>query len=342
MKLVKESIVLSSKGKKKLKESINDVKKDTTYLRSTRYFTLNSKNSPIEKEDDSLVSSIKIHLNVKGLKSVMKIGWSTTFSDSRGNDISIDDFADSGISTSLVDASVWIFDSLTEDRSLVYLDINRDLDLILIDDVPMHLLANNRLNREKLVQVLNAWFSKANLNEACSKDNKNCDNKVSGSFSEISKESPRALKKFIKAEKKTNGKLSPAAKEINKKLKKSSKFESLKESKLNEDFTENEIRDAVWQYCSDYSYVFTSEFYDLAKDILGRIDFDELNEDNIYDAVYDAMDESLIYTEDQWKMMELYQSPSEANFDNAWSDFESDLTGVVDILLKNKSVSDVE
>lgn len=74
MKLVKESIVLSAKGKKKLKESVNDVKKDTTYLSSTRYFTLNSKNSPIEEEDDSLVSSIRIHLNVKGLKSVMKIG----------------------------------------------------------------------------------------------------------------------------------------------------------------------------------------------------------------------------------------------------------------------------
>ena len=104
MKLVKESIVLSAKGKKKLKESVNDIKRDTTYLSSTRYFTLNSKNSPIEEEDDSLVSSIRIHLNVKGLKSVMKIGWSTTFSDSKGNDISIDDFADSGISTSLVDS----------------------------------------------------------------------------------------------------------------------------------------------------------------------------------------------------------------------------------------------
>lgn len=83
----------------------------------------------------------------------------------------------------------------------------------------------------------------------------------------------------------------------------------------------------------DYSCDF--DFLDIVAEILERIDVDEINEDNIYDAIYDAMD-NIIYYYQQWRIIEHYQTPMDANFDDAMSDFENDLYNLVRMIVDQK------
>lgn len=69
---------------------------------------------------------------------------------------------------------------------------------------------------------------------------------------------------------------------------------------------------------------FNGEMIGLAENILDRIDVDTYRED-AYEAVWQAMDEGLIYTADQWTMLEYYCTPTNASFEDAWNDFENDL-----------------
>lgn len=55
---------------------------------------------------------------------------------------------------------------------------------------------------------------------------------------------------------------------------------------------------------------------------------DELSED-VYEDVWQAMDEGMIYTEDQWDMLKYYCTPSNADFNSAWEDFENDLVSAI-------------
>ena len=65
----------------------------------------------------------------------------------------------------------------------------------------------------------------------------------------------------------------------------------------------------------------------IAEAVLSRIDEDEL--DDVYDAVYQAMDDELIYTDDQWAMIREYCTPHDASFSDAWDMFESDLVNAI-------------
>ena len=70
-------------------------------------------------------------------------------------------------------------------------------------------------------------------------------------------------------------------------------------------------------------YNFNDAMLGLAEDILTRyIDMDDEDE---YDRLYQAMDEGLIYTADQLEMIKYYCTPANADFNNAWDDFAGDL-----------------
>ena len=60
----------------------------------------------------------------------------------------------------------------------------------------------------------------------------------------------------------------------------------------------------------------------LAEGVLNRID--ELTDD-VYEDIWQAMNDELIYTEDQWIMIKSYCTPQEADFNYAWESFEADL-----------------
>lgn len=65
----------------------------------------------------------------------------------------------------------------------------------------------------------------------------------------------------------------------------------------------------------------TFELYDLAEEVFTRmLDGTEL---------YDALDDVLIPTSNQWKMMKQYQSPNEADYYKAYDEFYDDLSNAL-------------
>lgn len=65
-----------------------------------------------------------------------------------------------------------------------------------------------------------------------------------------------------------------------------------------------------------------------AREIFSRIDEDEF--EDIEEAIINATDDYLIYTVDQWALMEFYQTPREANFEEAFQMFLEDLFKVIE------------
>lgn len=88
---------------------------------------------------------------------------------------------------------------------------------------------------------------------------------------------------------------------------------------------ENEInnspyKDVIAEY---FDYSGDMEFLDIVASCIGRVeDFED--DENIYRAI----DDELIYTYDQWKVIEHYCTPTEANWDSAYSDFMNDVFAI--------------
>ena len=74
---------------------------------------------------------------------------------------------------------------------------------------------------------------------------------------------------------------------------------------------------------------FNLKVCEIAEAIIERME--EVSKDEIVDELQYAMDLELIYTEDQWSIMAYYQTPQEANFNEAMEEFYNDL---LDILYK--------
>lgn len=68
----------------------------------------------------------------------------------------------------------------------------------------------------------------------------------------------------------------------------------------------------------------------IAKEILTRASEDERDDIDIYDKIVEALDNCLMYYDDQWEIMHFYQNPADANFQNAIEEFLSDLLAVVE------------
>lgn len=81
---------------------------------------------------------------------------------------------------------------------------------------------------------------------------------------------------------------------------------------------------------------FEDKFFDVVKDVIDRIDFENINEDNIDDYVWNEIDNSLIYTEDQWTVMAHYQSPEDANFNEAMDEFTEDIRSIVEDIISER------
>jgi len=98
--------------------------------------------------------------------------------------------------------------------------------------------------------------------------------------------------------------------------------ESLKEEKLHEDkeFHSSPYHDVIAEY---FDYDSDFEFLDVVASILGRVDNFEDDDD-----IYTAIDDELIYTYDQWKVLEHYCSPQDANWEVAFESLMGDVFGV--------------
>lgn len=72
------------------------------------------------------------------------------------------------------------------------------------------------------------------------------------------------------------------------------------------------IHKQLMNYVFKQDMTFWADFVELAEEVLNRIEEEHYlneNEDEAREAVYYAMNDEMIYTEDQWKMMELYCTP---------------------------------
>lgn len=110
---------------------------------------------------------------------------------------------------------------------------------------------------------------------------------------------------------------------------------------LTEDFYFG-IEDQIFHEVFPTSY--NDKFKSIVIDLLERMNLKNIEErvkkekldkvalsDEIEETVQKAMDEGLIYTEDQWVCMDHYQNPEEANFEEMWEALYSDLVmGVED------------
>ena len=79
---------------------------------------------------------------------------------------------------------------------------------------------------------------------------------------------------------------------------------------------------------SYFNYSFDFEFLDLVAETIDRIDFDA-QDSTLDEEIDDALDNALIYYCDQWKIIQHYQTPEEANFLNAMEEFSSDIYSLV-------------
>lgn len=86
--------------------------------------------------------------------------------------------------------------------------------------------------------------------------------------------------------------------------------------------SESAYKDIIGKY---FDYSMNWDFLDVVANILERVDFES---EDLDESVYNAIDEELIYTEDQWTVMEYYQTPDTANLDDAFWDLNRDILSI--------------
>jgi hypothetical protein len=77
-----------------------------------------------------------------------------------------------------------------------------------------------------------------------------------------------------------------------------------------------------------FQYSWDFDFLDLVAETIDRIDFDDQSS-TLDEKIDDAIDNALIYYCDQWKIIQHYQRPEEANFQEAVEEFSSDIYSLV-------------
>ena len=73
---------------------------------------------------------------------------------------------------------------------------------------------------------------------------------------------------------------------------------------------------------------FNLKVCEIAESIIERM------EEPTEEELWQAMDDTLIYYDDQWEIMKQYQNPKEANFNEAMMEFYDDLLEILYILYK--------
>lgn len=63
----------------------------------------------------------------------------------------------------------------------------------------------------------------------------------------------------------------------------------------------------------------------IAENVYNRAICDAENIDEAFESLCDALNDELIYTADQWTIMQEYQTPDEADFNEAYEMFYEDL-----------------
>lgn len=103
------------------------------------------------------------------------------------------------------------------------------------------------------------------------------------------------------------------------------------EVETSQDESLKEDIDVVSQAIYDTFQTGSDKFIDIVRDLVDRVDNYEDEED-----IMRAIDDGLIYTEDQWEVMKHYQSPSDANFNDAMESLISDIFAICSTIASEK------
>ena len=94
----------------------------------------------------------------------------------------------------------------------------------------------------------------------------------------------------------------------------------------------NRKKKAIWEVFENASW----DMLHLVEDILDRIDWEELENDP-YDQVAQAVDDSLIYYDDQWTVAKYYScGPADLDWQNAIYTLLDDIHDIIDRVIENK------
>lgn len=80
----------------------------------------------------------------------------------------------------------------------------------------------------------------------------------------------------------------------------------------------------------------------IAENVYNRAICDAENLEEGFENLWQALDDELIYTADQWTIMQEYQTPQEANFDQAYQDFMDDLARHYYEIVEEEDTEDTE
>ena len=96
---------------------------------------------------------------------------------------------------------------------------------------------------------------------------------------------------------------------------------------MNEGIGDSAYKDIIAEH---FDYTGDFDFLDIVANVIDRIDdIEELGDDDIYDEVLSAIDDELIYDDDQWRIMRFYQTPGDANLDEAFEQLTEDCVEIV-------------
>ena len=102
------------------------------------------------------------------------------------------------------------------------------------------------------------------------------------------------------------------------------------------------VSDSPYKEIIARHFDYSGDFYflDIVAEVIDRIDgIEELDDDDINDEVYSSIDSTLVYYDDQWHIMRHYQTPAEANLDEAIDQLAEDC---VEIAVKIKGSGEKE
>lgn len=96
---------------------------------------------------------------------------------------------------------------------------------------------------------------------------------------------------------------------------------------MNEGISDSAYKDVIAEH---FDYTGDFDFLDIVANVIDRIDdIEELGDDDVYDEVMSAIDDELIYDDDQWRIMRFYQTPGDANLDEAFEQLAEDCVEIV-------------
>lgn len=87
-----------------------------------------------------------------------------------------------------------------------------------------------------------------------------------------------------------------------------------------------------------FDYNLDFEFLDIVAFILDGLDEEEIkntDDEELYDYAFSMIENSLVYYDDQWKVMKFYQMPSEANLDLALDSLTRDIEKLLEKIKYN-------